>query len=41
MSKEKKHREHAAGKGDRKRPIDKKQFDENFDKIWPKKEVEK
>ena len=28
------------GKGSKQRPVDKKQFDENFDKIWKKKEGE-
>lgn len=41
MSKDKKHREHAAGKGDAKRPVDKKAFDENHERIFGKKEVKK
>ena len=38
MSKDKKHREHAAGKGDSKRRVDKKEFDKNYERIYGKKE---
>ena len=38
MSKDKKHREHAAGKGDKFRPVDKKEYDKNYERIYGEKE---